>query len=94
MDDAETQPVVSPQRLRDATNALICLQQATWVAHSAGEWASGAVDQIEDETLRGLVRSAVIDWHAWEQRVHELKEIMWRRVEALKQPPKITRGPV
>lgn len=92
LDEGETQPVVSPQRVKAATNALICLQQSVWVAHSAGEWASGAVEQIEDKTLQALVRSAVVDWHAWEQRVQELKEIMYRRVEALKQPPRVTQG--
>jgi hypothetical protein len=95
IDDAETQPTpVTKARLQDATNALICLQQARWVGHSAGEWAAAAAPQIEDATLAALVRSAVSDWHAWEQRIEELSRIARRRMESLSRgTPRVTQKP-
>ena len=93
IDENDTQPVVSPQRLQGASNVVICLGQARFVARSAGEWAAGAIEQIEDPHFRALVRDSVDQWYNLEQRWNELQIMARYRLEALRRPPRITLGP-
>lgn len=93
IDENDTQPVVSPQRLQAASNVVLCLGQARLVAHSAGEWAAGAIGQIEDPHFRALVADSVDQWHKLEQRWLELQLLGRYRMEALKAPPRVTRRP-
>lgn len=93
MDDGETQPVVSPQRLSAASNVVICLTNGRAVMHMAGEWTAGAIEQAEDQAYSMLIRTLVVEMHRLEQRLEELRRIGVRRLDALQKPPRVTQGP-